>query len=253
MVLTSIGWAFGDLDGDVHILRHICTAASVVVIDVDYRLLPEFPFPTAIYDGFSVLKTIHTSPAFAKAHNLDPTTISLGGVSAGANIALVLNHLARDHEPPISIKAVITVTPTLSDISKLSTAKESPYPSMSELEFTPTLNWQHLKWFDNLKTQSLIKDSPDAQTDLSWFLDAFAAPDYKGLADLTYIATAGCDPLRDEGEAYARLLEERGNRVVLRRFEGVPHPFSRMDAVLVQAREYVEDACRYVRAAHYGG
>lgn len=227
-----------------------------MVIDVAYRLLPEYPFPTAIYDSFRALETVYSSPTFAKSHNIDSTSISIGGFSAGANIALVLSHLARDRQPSaIRLRAVIACTPVLSDVSQLTEPSQSPYPSIAEMAYAPTLNWPRLKWFDSLKTSSLTKDSDDpiAQQDLSWFLDAFTAPDYTGLADLTYIATAGCDPLRDEAEAYARLIETKGkNRVVLRRFQGVPHPFQHMDGILSQAGEFIADACRYIREAHYG-
>lgn len=230
------------------------------MIDVAYRLLPEFPFPTAIYDSFQVLKTIHTSPTFTKTHNINPLSISLGGFSAGANIALILNHLARDHKPsPIPIKAVVVGTPALSDISTITEPEQSPYPSMTEMANVPTLNWLRLKWFDNLKTSSLLtspsatpEDLDQQSRDLSWFRDAFTAPNYKGLASFTYIGTARCDPLRDEGEAYGKLLEDNGNKVVVKRFGGVPHPFQHMDGVLVQGRDFIGDVCRCVRVAHYG-
>jgi acetyl esterase/lipase len=55
------------------------------------------------------------------------------------------------------------------------------------------------------------------------------APSFKHLGK-TVIYTAGCDPLKDEGEAYGRKLVEAGNEVTMKRFEGVPHPFMHMDA-----------------------
>lgn len=249
------GWGLGDLQTEAHILRHICVNAAAAVIDVDYRLIPEYPFPTAIYDCFEVLKLAYTSPAFAAEHNIDPRSISMGGLSAGANIALILNHLARDHDPSIPVKAVVAGTPVLSDISQLSDPSQSPYPSMSEMALAPTLNWQRLKWFDNLKTSSLAAEGTSErqqqQADISWFRDAFTAPNYKDLATLTWIGTAGCDPLRDEGEAYGNLLRENGNQVDVKRFDNVPHPFQHMDAVLSQARDFIGDCCAVIKQAHY--
>jgi acetyl esterase/lipase len=64
--------------------------------------------------------------------------------------------------------------------------------------------------------------------DVSWFADLMKAPNFDGLPK-TVIYTAGCDPLRDEGEAYARRLVEGGCEVTVRRFLGVPHPFMHMD------------------------
>ncbi|KAK5074261.1 hypothetical protein LTR64_006595 [Lithohypha guttulata] len=250
------GWGLGDLQTEAHILRHVCTEASVVVIDVEYRLIPELPFPTAIYDCFEVLKLVHDSPDFTSRHGIDARSISIGGLSAGANIALILGHLARDHDPSIPLRATITGTPVLSDISGLDDPKASPFASMSEMALAPTLNWTRLKWFDNLKTSSLAASgTPQRQQqeeDISWFRDAFTAPDYRHLTGLTFVGTAGCDPLRDEGEAYGKLLLENDNCVIIKRYDGVPHPFQHMDAVLPQAKEFIEDCCRYIKQAHYG-
>jgi acetyl esterase/lipase len=63
------------------------------------------------------------------------------------------------------------------------------------------------------------------------------------------IFTAGADPLRDEGEAYGRLLAENGNEVVLKRFPGVPHPFMHMDKDLWQAAEFIERTAKEIRWA----
>lgn len=87
--------------------------------------------------------------------------------------------------------------------------------------------------------------------DMSWYANLLTAPNHKGLAPLTYIATAEFDPLRDEGEAYAQKLREKGNNVVSKRFEGVPHPFVHMDGVLRQGREYVGEVISNVRTCLY--
>lgn len=83
---------------------------------------------------------------------------------------------------------------------------------------------------------------------VSWFADLMQAPNFKDTAK-TVIYTAGCDPLRDEGEAYARKLVEAGCEVTLKRFEGVPHPFMHMDAALPQAKLYIEMLAREIRHA----
>jgi len=84
--------------------------------------------------------------------------------------------------------------------------------------------------------------------DVSWFADLMQAPSFKGLCK-TVIYTAGCDPLRDEGEAYARKLVEGGCEVTLKRFEGVPHPFMHMDEALPQARLYIEMLAKEIKHA----
>jgi acetyl esterase/lipase len=213
--------------------------ANVAVIDVAYRLVPENVFPTGILDSFAALKYI-ASPTGAKVFNIDPTRISTGGVSAGGNIALILAHLARDANIPLRLTAV--GTPTVDDLSKYEKAGDSPYKSMQEMEFAPTLNWARLKWFDILKWSSLSKDEAKRKKQIetvSWFADLMTAPNFANLGK-TVIYTAGCDPLRDEGEAYGRKLVEAGNEVTIKRFQGVPHPFMHMDEALSQAREYIE-------------
>ncbi|RFU31577.1 hypothetical protein B7463_g4761, partial [Scytalidium lignicola] len=234
------GWGLGDLETESHICRHICVSASVIVVDVGYRLVPEYVFPTGIYDSFAALQYVYSNPS---KFDINPKILTLGGVSAGANIALICNHLARDAGIPI--KAVVIGTPQIADISVIPTVADSPYPSTKEMEFAPTLNWARLKWFDALKWDSLAKDNPalkaEQEKDIGWFRDAITAPNFKDLADLTVIMTADCDPMRDEGEVYAKKLEDAGNKVVLKRFMGVPHPFMHMDDALDQAKEFIQD------------
>jgi acetyl esterase/lipase len=83
-----------------------------------------------------------------------------------------------------------------------------------------------------LKWSSLSKhpEERNKQTeDVKWFADLMTAPSFKNLGK-TVIYTAGCDSLRDEGEAYGRRLVEAGIEVTMKRFEGVPHHFMHMDA-----------------------
>lgn len=253
----------GDLETSAHICHHICATALCCVIDVEYRLIPEYPFPIGIMDGLSAVSHILANHS---TFSIDPTNITLGGESSGGTIALVLNHLLRDAGYKDRIKGVVVGTPTISDVRKFATAEQSPWSSMRESEHAPLLNWQKLKWFDTFKWISLANTSEavrtnsrnnkepstkEKQQDISWFANALNAPNFKDLAPLTWIGTAEIDPLRDEAEAYARICEENKNKVILKRFKGVPHPFMHMDKVLPQGREYVEDVIRHVRMCLY--
>ena len=91
----------------------------------------------------------------------------------------------------------------------------------------------------------------EQKRDISWFADAMNAPDFKNLAPLTWIGTAEVDPLRDEAEAYAQKVKEAGNNLVLKRYNGVPHPFMHMDRVLVQGREFVDDVIQHIKMCLY--
>jgi acetyl esterase/lipase len=241
------GWGLGDLETESHICRHICVKASVIVVDVEYRLVPEFPFPTGLYDCFSVVRSVL---AEHERYAVNPAVVTFGGVSAGGNIALAVNHLCRD--AGMKVKAVVVGTPTIADISQFATAADAGkvYPSLGEMEFAPLLNWARLKWFDTLKWASLSQDDDDLRaeqdTDVGWFRDLMAAPNCEDLANLTVIMTAECDPLRDEGEAYGNKIRSKGNHVIIKRFAGVPHPFQHMDAALPQASEFIEDTIRHI-------
>ncbi|KAH6605757.1 alpha beta hydrolase fold-3 [Trichoderma cornu-damae] len=242
------GWGLGDLETESHICRHYCNKAGVAVIDVGYRLVPEFPFPTGITDSFAALEHVHQHGA--SRFNVRPDSISVGGVSAGGCIALAVAHLARD--AAIALRLVAVGTPVIDDISQYATASDSPWPSMRENEFAPTLNWARLTWFDRLKLSSLPTE-PEARRAarerIGWFANLLEAPSFEGLPR-TLIYTAGADPLRDEGERYARLLVENGVEVTQRRFPGVPHPFMHMDKTLWQASDFIDGTAREIRMAH---
>ncbi|KAH8174950.1 alpha/beta hydrolase fold domain-containing protein [Sarocladium implicatum] len=244
------GWGLGDLDTESHICQHICAKANVAVIDIAYRLLPEHPFPAGIMDSFEALKYIYANGA--KQFNIRTDSISLGGVSAGATIALSLAHLAPEASIPLCLIAV--GTPAIDDISLYASAAESPHASMRENEFAPTLNWARLAWFDKLKWSTLPTEPvarEAAKQEMGWFTNLLDAPKATAEHPRTVIYTAGADPLRDEGERYGQKLVEQGVEVTMRRFPGVPHPFMHMDKDLWQAREFIDLTAKEIRQAHY--
>jgi acetyl esterase/lipase len=243
------GWGLGDLETEAHICKHICKKANVVVVDVAYRLVPEVLYPAAITDSFAALK--HVYEHGAERFQIRPDSISVGGVSAGACISLALAHLSRDANIPLRL--VAAGTPTIDDHARFASPEEAPYESLRENQFAPTLNWGRLSWFMKLKWSSLpevAEANKAAREKIGWFANLMDAPDFKNLAR-TIVYTAGADPLRDEGEAYARKLAENGNDVTMRRFPGVPHPFMHMDNDLWQGREFIEQTVRHIRLAHY--
>lgn len=242
------GWGLGDLDTEAHICQHYCDKANVVVVDVAYRLVPEHPFPCAITDSFAAVQYLHEHGA--EKFQIRPDSMSIGGVSAGGSIALTVAHLARD--AGISLRLVTVACPPLDDHSKYGSASESPYESMRENEFAPTLNWFRVKWFDELKWSSLPSEAvahAEARAKIGWLTNLFLAPNLRGLPK-TVIYSAGADPLRDEGEAYGLLLAQNGVETTMRRFPKVPHPFMHMDKELWQAREFIDMTAREIRLAH---
>lgn len=243
----------GDLETSAHICHHICASVPCCVIDIEYRLIPEYPFPIGIMDGLSAVAHILANH---KTFSIDSANFTLGGESSGGTIALILSHILRDGGMGDRVKGVIAGTPTISDVRKYATPDMSPWLSMQESQYTPLLNWEKLKWFDTFKWMSLRTSHPgvsakEAKKDVGWFADAMNAPDFKDLAPMTWVGTAECDPLRDEAEAYAEKCRAAGNKVIIRRYEGMPHGFVHMDGILRQGREYVEDVINVVRECLY--
>lgn len=239
------GWGLGDLDTESHILKHYVSLAKVAVVDVEYRLVPENPFPTGLKDCFEATKFIYNN---ATKFGFNKDSISVGGVSAGGNISLAVDHLCRDIG--LKLKLVCAGTPQVSDIKDIDDPSESKYPSMKECEFAPTLNWARLKWFDTLKWSSFQEeDLEQIFKEVGWLKSILDAPDFKDLTK-TVIYTAGCDPMRDEGETYAKKLIDNGVEVVFKRFPGVPHPFMHMDKDLWQAKQFIELTATELALAH---
>lgn len=210
------GFVFGDLDTHDELCRHLCAHAEVSVIAVDYRLAPEAPFPAAVDDSLAAFRWVHASAA---SLGLDPDRLAVGGDSAGGNLAAVVaQQCVADGTPGPAFQLLI-------------------YPATDRE--TPT---RSSKLFN--KGFFLVEE------DMVWFTNSYAAPpgDLRAApllaADVSqlppaYITTAGFDPLRDEGEAYAAKLAEAGVQVALRRHDGLIHGFASMTAVSRVSRDAV--------------
>ncbi|KAJ5958218.1 uncharacterized protein N7479_005368 [Penicillium vulpinum] len=178
--------------------------------------------------------------------DINPLSVSIGGISAGAHLACVLQHRARDAN--IALKLLIAAVPPLADHDQYEKPTDSPWPSFSEFSHIPMLNWERMSFFKQqaFPTEKLanIRHMYPA-----WWISPLRAPNFANLCD-TFIATAECDILRDEGEAYGKKLIEAGNRVTFRRYLKVPHSFMYMTSVLPQAEQYQEDVFNALRVGH---
>lgn len=241
------GGGLGDLETEKHVLCHYASLARVAVVDVDYRLVPDFAYPTYIHDCFWALKHVHGNAA---ALHLDASSILIGGVSVGGNIAFIVAHMARDAGIPLVL--CVAGTPQVDDVESYASAQDSPYASAREFECAPTLNWARISFFDKLKWQTLPASEPERTgclNDIGWLKNVLHAPNFSGLPK-TVVVTAGCDPMRDEGEAYAAKLLQHGTELVFKRYPGVPHPFMHMDSYLWQARHYIKYTAYEIAVAH---
>src|SRR4051794_29446798 len=222
------GFVIGDLDTHDSPCRFLCRHAGVHVLAVDYRLAPEHKFPAAVEDGRAAF-------AWAAAHaaelGADPARVAVGGDSAGGNLAAVTSWLAaHDGGPAPAFQLLIyPATDASRDYRSNELFREGFFLTQSEMD-----------WF----IESYERSEAD-RTDPR--LSPLLADDLHGLPP-ALVVTAGFDPLRDEGEAYAAALREAGNVVAVRRFEGLIHGFANATGVSRVSRDAVVELAGATRA-----
>ena len=209
------GWVIGDLETHDVACRQVTAEAGVSVIAVDYRLAPEHKFPAAVDDAWAATRWI---VAHADELGIDATRLAVGGDSAGGNLAAVVALLARDAGAPRIALQILTypVTDLVSESQ-----------SYADLADGYMLTRDSMRWF---RAQYLAKEADAAD----WRVSPLRAPSLAGLPPALVI-TAGYDPLRDEGEAYARRLREAGVTVDAVCFGGMIHGFVPMGKLIETA------------------
>jgi acetyl esterase len=222
------GFALGDLDTHDLPCRTLCAWGDMHVLSIEYRRAPEHPFPAAIDDAYAALRFAQQQ---ASRLGADPAHVAIGGDSAGANLAAVVSQLAKLRGDPLPVLQLLI------------------YPVVDSTRDAPS--------FEAFADGFML-----TRADIHWFRDAYLgatdrsdprvspllAPDLSGLPP-AIVVSAGFDPLRDEGEAYARALEAAGNRVLLRRFPQLVHGFINMSAVSPSAREAMRELTQLTREA----
>ncbi|WJR75164.1 alpha/beta hydrolase [Bradyrhizobium sp. NP1] len=208
------GWVIGDLETHDVACRKLADEAEMIVIAVDYRLAPEHKFPAAVDDAITAVKWI---AANASALGIDATRLVVGGDSAGGNLAAVVALAARDGDGPKLAGQVLVYPAT--DFSR-------KHPSHREPETSVLLTHTVVTWFmGHYIGNGDIND---------WRASPARAKTLAGLPP-AYVLTAGADPLRDEGDEYAKRLKEAGVSVTWRSFPGQFHGFFTMGKLLPQA------------------
>jgi acetyl esterase len=224
------GFVICNLDSHDRECRRLAKASGCAVVSVDYRLAPEHPFPAAAEDAYAA--TRHVAD-YAAEFNIDPTRIAVAGDSAGGNLATVVALMARDRGGP-ALRFQLLIYPTTDWTDDRS-------PSLREYGNDHFLTLDAMHWFAD---QYL----PRAEDRRSPYASPMLAEDLRGLPPAMVI-TAECDPIRDQGEAYARKLQAAGVPVDHRRYDGMIHPFFSLAGVIDSAHVAASDAASALRHA----
>jgi acetyl esterase/lipase len=223
------GFLYGDLDTHDGVCRLLCRHAGANVLAIDYRLAPEHPFPAAVEDARAALRW-----ALANAGRLgaDPRRVGVAGDSAGGNLAAVVSQLAGRDGGPAPVLQLLIYPAT--DFTRRRRSRDLFGEGF--LLTDSEMSWAETNYLGAARAQA---HDPRASPLL--------AEDLSGLAP-ALVVTAAFDPLRDEGEEYARALRAAGTPTTLRRFPGFIHGFVSAAGVSRICREALIEIAGATRA-----
>ncbi|MDR9382204.1 MAG: alpha/beta hydrolase [Natronomonas sp.] len=204
------GFVIGGLDTHDNVCQRLATESGWTVVSVDYRLAPEHPFPTPLEDAYAAVESIADDPEPFGGDG----TVAVGGDSAGGNLATGVTLLARD------AAALDDAAPDIDHQLLYYPACGSPFESYGSREENAEgyfLERSTISWFD----EQYVHSPTHARNE---YLAPLLVEDLSELPDAT-IVTAGFDPLRDEGIAYAEALEADGVAVEHCHYESMIHGF----------------------------
>lgn len=217
--------------GDIKIYDNLCSKLAkqtgAVVISLEYRLAPEFTFPYALRDSESVLRWVYSNIV---KYGGSPTRITVMGDSAGGNLAAVMSLMSRTGDngiPPVKSQVLIYPVTILTDSI---TPSRYYYLTGTDRSLIPGDN------FFQYSREAYLSGSDNPKDPL---ISPHFAESHDSLPD-ALIITAGCDPLRDEGRGYAALLENAGNNVDYREYEGMIHGFVSLYHLFKEGREALD-------------
>lgn len=227
------GYVIGDLDGCETFCTILAATARCPVMSVDYRLGPEHRFPAAQEDAFAAYRW---ALEHAKEVGGDPTRLAVAGDSAGGGLCAAISHemkRAGDPQPLVQLLVYPWVEAYADNDSYRDFADAFP--------LTP----EGMRWF---LAHYLNDESERADLRLS----PLREPDFSGLAP-AIVATAGFDPLCDEGDGYAARLAEAGVPVLHRRYDALCHSFTSLSGACPAAEHALGELARDVDRALSGG
>lgn len=221
------GFVVGSLETHDSLCRQLALRSGCAVLAFDYRLAPEHRFPVAVDDAWAAL---HALVAQGAALGLDTQRVAVGGDSAGGTLAAVTALHARDHGLPLALQLLITPGTAAGTDS-------ASYRRFAEgyLLEVATVHW----FFDHYI---------DAADRSDWRFAPLQADDVDGVAPAC-VLLAECDPVADDGLAYADRLRAAGVPVQLELYRGLTHDFIKMGRVLKEAGHALDAAAAALKEA----
>jgi len=220
LYLHGGGFTIGDLETHDSLCRQLALRSGCAVLALDYRLAPEHRFPAAVDDAWAALAWLHDH---AGSLGLDGSRLAVGGDSAGGTLAAGTAFFARDRGLPL--QAQLLITP--------GTASHAHTASHRLFANGFLLDAASIEWF--------FEHYVDRHQRHDWRFAPLEADDHAGLAPAC-VVLAECDPLVDEGIAYADTLRAAGVAVQLELYRGVTHDFIKMGRQIPEAITAL-DAC----------
>lgn len=204
------GWVLGDIDTYNNVCANMASLTGCRVVSIDYRRAPEYKFPSGLEDCYFAAKEIITN---ARKHfGIAPDQVTLIGDSAGGNFCAAVSLLAKERGEFLPARQILLYPAVNNDFSE-----QSEFDSIRENGTDYLLTVKKLcDYMDLYQSSPADRNSP--------YFAPYLAKDLSGQPD-TLVVTAEFDPLRDEGEAYAKRLLEAGNVVQLHRVKDALHGF----------------------------
>jgi acetyl esterase/lipase len=221
------GWVLGTIDTADGVSRSLANSSGALVVVVGYRLAPEHPFPAAIDDCYATVRWVAGHAAEIGA---DPARLAVGGDSAGGNLAAAVALRARGGGPALA--GQLLVYPNTDQLADDESMRAGDDPFL--------FNRHSVDWY----RQHYLTNDADAASPLA---SPLRADSLAGLPPALVI-TAEYDPLRDQGEAYARRLADEGVQVEHSRYPGMAHGFFTMAGSVDASRAAIGQAAACLRA-----
>jgi acetyl esterase len=229
LYLHGGGFTIGSLETHDSLCRQMARQAGCAVLALDYRLAPEHRFPRAVDDAWDGLQWL---AAQAGALGLDGTRLAVGGDSAGGTLAAVAALHARDAGLPLALQVLVTP----------GTAPDTDSASHHRFASGFLLERSDIHWFfDHYIPHGQRRD---------WRFAPLLADDLDGVAP-AHVCVAECDPLADEGVAYADRLRAAGVPTQVELWRGVTHDFIKLGRAIPEAQAAQNAVAQALRAAFF--